>query len=84
MFGHKDLIIIEGYKNNSYPKIEVHRKEVTNDLVYNTAHNKHSFVAIATNEILDIDLFQLDINNIEKIADFIEAQFIKRSSFLNE
>ncbi|MCR3760471.1 molybdopterin-guanine dinucleotide biosynthesis protein B [Clostridium felsineum] len=84
MFGYQDLIIIEGYKNNDYPKIEVYRKEVNSELIYSTAKNKNSFVAIATNEALDINLIQLDINDIEKIAGFIEEKFIKERSFQNE
>lgn len=81
MFGYQDLIIIEGYKNNDYPKIEVHRKEVSNELVYSGVKNKNSFVAIATDEALDIALIQLDINKIDEVTDFIERKFIDGGKF---
>lgn len=78
LFTGVDLIIIEGYKNNNYPKIEVHRKEIDSKLlIEDEKYDKSKFLAIATDEILDVDIQQLNINDVNKIAEFIERKIIK-------
>jgi len=78
LFIDMDLVIIEGYKNNGYPKIEVHRKEIDSKLLYENANvDKTKFLAIATNEKLNLNIEQLDINDVNKIAEFIEDKIIK-------
>ena len=78
LFIDMDLVIIEGYKNNGYPKIEVHRKEIDSKLLYENADvDKTKFLAIATNEKLNLNIEQLDINDVNKIAEFIEDKIIK-------
>lgn len=73
LFQGVDIVIVEGFKNNNYPKIEVHRKEVDTNLLYNDKNfNNASFVAIATNEDLNVDIPVLNINNIDEVGNFIE------------
>ncbi|NRY59501.1 molybdopterin-guanine dinucleotide biosynthesis protein B [Clostridium beijerinckii] len=77
LFIGMDLVIIEGYKNNGYPKIEVHRKEVDSKfLCENENLDKTKFLAVATDEKLNLDIEQLDINDVNKIAEFIEDKVI--------
>lgn len=78
MFGEMDLIIIEGFKNNKYPKIEVHRKDVDSKLLCKDENfDICTFLAVATDEKLNLDIPELDINEVNKIADFIESKIIK-------
>lgn len=78
LFTGVDLIIIEGYKNNNYPKIEVHRKEIDSKLlIEDEKYDKSKFLAIATDEILDVDIEQLHIDDVNGIAEFIERRIIK-------
>ena len=78
LFVGMDLVIIEGYKNNGYPKIEVHRKEIDSSLLCeNTSVDRTKFLAVATNEKLNLNIEQLDINDVNKIAEFIEDKIIK-------
>lgn len=73
LFQGVDIVIVEGFKNNNYPKIEVHRKEVDDKLLYNDKNfNTSSFVAIASNENLTVNIPVLNINDIYEVADFIE------------
>ncbi len=77
LFAGMDLVIIEGYKNNGYPKIEVHRKEVDSKLLCeNERLDRTKFLAVATDEKLNLDIEQLDINDVNKIAEFIEDKVI--------
>lgn len=73
LFDDVDIIFTEGFKQSNYPKIEVHRKEVDENILFNNAiDNKETFIAIATNEHIE-GITNLDINNIGQIVDFIES-----------
>jgi molybdopterin-guanine dinucleotide biosynthesis protein B len=63
-----DLLIVEGYKNEPIPKVEVHRREGHTPLLYPDDPN---VVAVATNEPLDTKLPQLDLDDAEAVARFI-------------
>lgn len=69
-----DLILVEGFKHEAIPKIELHRPSLGKPLLF---RDDPHIIAIAFDEpIADSgDLHCLDINNIPAIADFIE-QFI--------
>lgn len=72
-FDEVDIVFIEGFKNNKYPKIEVHRKEIDCKLLFkDDKSNISTFIAVATDEILDLNIPSIDLNNINVIADFIE------------
>ena len=63
-----DLVIVEGYKTEPIPKIEVHRRECRSPLIHpDDAH----VVAIATDEPLATRLPQLDVNDPQAVAAFI-------------
>jgi molybdopterin-guanine dinucleotide biosynthesis protein B len=63
-----DLVIVEGYKNEPLPKVEVHRRAGHTPLLY---PEDASVVAIATDEPLDTALPQIDLNDAEAVARFI-------------
>ena len=64
-----DLLLVEGFKRESFDKLEVHRLSVGKPLL---APEDPNIVAIAVDEtVADIDRPQLDINDIPGIADFI-------------
>ena len=65
-----DLILIEGFKDEEHPKLEIHRNVNGKPLLY---PNDPNIVAIATDEPLETNLPRLDINDILSIADFIES-----------
>ena len=63
-----DLVIIEGYKAEPVPKVEVHRRAGHTPLLYPEDAN---VVAVATDEPLDTTLPQLDLDDAEAVARFI-------------
>jgi molybdopterin-guanine dinucleotide biosynthesis protein MobB len=68
-----DIVLIEGFKNNAYPKIEVFRSVVRHELLY-TPHN--NYIAIASDQPFDIGIPSFDINNVTGIADLIEDSIL--------
>jgi molybdopterin-guanine dinucleotide biosynthesis protein B len=66
-----DLILVEGFKQESFPKIELHRPSLGKPLLYKTLPG---IIAIATDAPLtdtDIQLVQLNLNQPAEIAEFI-------------
>ena len=67
-----DIILAEGFKQGSAPKIEVHRREVGPPL---SAVRKR--IAIVTDEMLEINTRQFSLSDIKGIADLVEKGFIQ-------
>lgn len=65
-----DIILVEGFKPEAIPKIELHRPSLGNPFIH---AEDNSIIAIASDEDIkpDRDLMKLDINNHESIVDFI-------------
>ncbi|EEY44113.1 molybdopterin-guanine dinucleotide biosynthesis protein B [Vibrio mimicus VM223] len=63
-----DVILVEGCKNIAFPKIELHRAEVGKPWLY--PHDEN-IIAIAADETLETDLPQMNINDLDAIADFV-------------
>ena len=70
-----DLILVEGFKAEQFPKIELHRPSLNKPLLY---PNDPNIIAIASDCALETPdyLTQLDINQPEMIAAFILNQFM--------
>ncbi|MFT6105353.1 MAG: molybdopterin-guanine dinucleotide biosynthesis protein MobB [Paracoccaceae bacterium] len=66
-----DLILIEGYKTGTHPKIEAWRAETKNPLI---APGDPTILAVASDEPLDTDRRLFDLNDTVAIADFILAE----------
>jgi molybdopterin-guanine dinucleotide biosynthesis protein MobB len=63
-----DLILIEGYKRDTHPKIEAHRKETGQPLI---APNDTTIRAVASDEPLDIDRPVFELDDTDTIIEFI-------------
>ena len=65
-----DLILVEGYKHESFPKVEVHRASLGKPLMF---LQDSSFVAIASDSPIEsaAHLTQLDMNKPEDVAAFV-------------
>lgn len=70
-----DLILVEGFKHEAIAKIELHRPSTNKPFLYPEDDN---IIAIASDEAIEHDkkLIQLDLNDINAIADYIQF-FIK-------
>jgi molybdopterin-guanine dinucleotide biosynthesis protein B len=65
-----DLLIVEGFKYSTIPKLEVYRAEVGEPLIHPYDEN---IVAIASDSRVETKLPQLDLNQPGLIADFVLA-----------
>ena len=67
------MVLIEGFKEHSHAKIEVHRSTLGKPLL---ARDDPSIVAVAADSSIILDgATLLDLNNIKEIADFIVHHF---------
>lgn len=71
-----DLILVEGFKAEAFPKIELHRAAINKPLLF---PNDPNIIAIATDTplITANSPIQLDINQPDMIATFILKKFLR-------
>jgi molybdopterin-guanine dinucleotide biosynthesis protein MobB len=79
-FNDVDIVLTEGFKGNTFPKIEVHRRERSQTLLCRGEVNDPTLFAIASDEPLDMDVPVYDINDALGICDFIEEKFLRRKN----
>jgi molybdopterin-guanine dinucleotide biosynthesis protein B len=63
-----DLLLVEGYKREAIPKLEVYRAQVGEPLIH--PHDEN-IVAIATDARIETRLPQFDLNSPVPIAEFV-------------
>lgn len=73
-----DCILVEGFKHEAFPKIELHRSALNHDLIYPHDNN---IIAVATDQDLDTQrpIAQLDINAPQQIAAYIVDFIIEQN-----
>ena len=76
-FTDVDIVLTEGFKKSSMPKIELHRKERSATLLCRGEEFNPTLVAVASDERLELDVPVLDLNDALQVADFIEKSFLK-------
>ena len=69
-----DLILVEGFKHENFPKIELHRAELAHRLMH---LRDKAIIAIVSNTKVDTHLPCLDINKPEQVVDYITHEFMK-------
>ncbi|RKZ70578.1 MAG: molybdopterin-guanine dinucleotide biosynthesis protein B [Gammaproteobacteria bacterium] len=68
-----DLVLVEGFKNKPFPKIEIHRAATGNKLLF---PDDDSVIAVASDGRLDTgDLPLLNLNVTEEVAGYINRWF---------
>ena len=80
-----DILIVEGFKRDQYPKIEVYRRGVSKELL---CLNDPSVIALASDEAARLrirvpgipapDIPILDLNDAEGISSLIEEKFLSK------
>jgi len=71
-----DLILVEGFKAETFPKIELHRPVLNKPTTY---LNDASIIAIASDQTLSLEreITALDLNKPSDIAHFIMHNFLR-------
>jgi molybdopterin-guanine dinucleotide biosynthesis protein MobB len=72
-----DIILVEGYKKNDFPKIEVFRSALGHELL---SKEQDKLFAIASDRPLAVDVPWLDINDARGIVDMVEMRFLKKKA----
>ncbi len=69
-----DIILVEGYKDVYFPKLELHREVLGKPYLYTS---DQSVIALACDSAAppDIQIPVLDINDVEGIAEFLYREF---------
>jgi molybdopterin-guanine dinucleotide biosynthesis protein B len=75
-FQDADIILTEGYKRESKPKIEVFRSQVHDSPL---CKNDNHLVALVSDIPLDLGVPRFELNDIKGLGDFLEQRFLKKS-----
>ncbi|MES9964305.1 MAG: molybdopterin-guanine dinucleotide biosynthesis protein MobB [Candidatus Sedimenticola sp. 20ELBAFRAG] len=77
--GNLDLVLVEGFKHEAFPKIELHRPVVGKPLIF---PEDKDVIAVASDGELaqSTDLPRLNINNIDSIAEFVVNTFLDKTN----
>src|SRR5512134_2027232 len=75
-FADVDIVLTEGFRSSTLPKIEVHRKERSASLLCRGKEHDSMLLAVASDEPLELDVPRLDINDADTVTDFIERKFL--------
>jgi molybdopterin-guanine dinucleotide biosynthesis protein B len=70
-----DIIISEGFKTDTQPKIEVFRKETHRELL---CSEEDKLVAVVTNKPFEVSVPCLDLDDTKGVADLIEDRFLRQ------
>jgi molybdopterin-guanine dinucleotide biosynthesis adapter protein len=79
-FPDVDLILTEGFKKSTLPKIEVHRRAWNPMLLCRGEQHDPNLIAVASDEALQLDVPVLDLNNPSQVADFVENNIINATN----
>jgi molybdopterin-guanine dinucleotide biosynthesis protein MobB len=75
-FADVDIVVTEGFKKSSLPKIEIHRAERSPTLICRGEEYDPTLIAVASNEPLELDVPILNLNDTAAITDFVVSQFL--------
>jgi molybdopterin-guanine dinucleotide biosynthesis protein MobB len=75
--GDLDIVLTEGFKKSSMPKIEVHRRDRSERLLCRDEEHDPQLIAVASDTALQLDVPVYDINDTVGLCDFIEQRFLK-------
>jgi molybdopterin-guanine dinucleotide biosynthesis protein MobB len=71
-----DIVLTEGFKRSTMPKIEVHRRERSKRLLCRGEEYDPSLIAIASDSPLEVDVPLYDINDTQGLCDLIVERFL--------
>lgn len=72
-----DLILIEGFKHEPIPRIEIHRSSVGKPLLY-PDDPQIIAIALTSSEPITPTIPRLDLDNSAEIVEFIEQQILRK------
>ena len=74
--GDVDILLTEGFKRSSMPKIEVHRSECSDALFCRGENYDPTLIAVASDSSLKLDVPVYNINDAVGLCDLISRKFL--------
>jgi molybdopterin-guanine dinucleotide biosynthesis protein len=71
-----DIVLTEGFKRSSLPKIEVHRQQRSSRLLCRDEEHDPTLIAVASDCELRLDVPVYDINDANGLCDLIVSRFL--------
>ena len=71
-----DIVLTEGFKKSTMPKIEVHRRERSERLLCRDEEHDPTLIAVASDSPMEIDVPLYDINDSQGLCDLIVKRFL--------
>jgi molybdopterin-guanine dinucleotide biosynthesis protein MobB len=71
-----DIVLSEGFKKSTMPKIEVHRQEISKTLLCRGEEYDPNLIAIASDSPLKVDVPLYDINDAQGLCDLIVERYL--------
>ncbi len=71
-----DIVLTEGFKKSTMPKIEVHRRERSERLLCRDEEHDPTLIAVASDSPMEIDVPLYDINDSQGLCDLIVERFL--------
>lgn len=75
-FQDVDLVLTEGFKRSAMPKIEVHRRERSQELLCRGENRDEALIAVASDSSLDVDVPLYDINDASGLCNLIVKRYL--------
>jgi len=75
-FREVDLVLTEGFKHSTLPKIEIHRHALEAPMLCRGKTHDPHLVAVASDVTLNLDVPVFDLDDAEAVATFIERTFL--------
>ena len=76
-----DLVLVEGFKRDPFPKLEIYRQANRKPLLH--PDDRHIVAVASDTELPDVKLPVIDLNDIEAIADLLEARAVPIEKAVN-
>jgi molybdopterin-guanine dinucleotide biosynthesis protein B/molybdopterin-guanine dinucleotide biosynthesis protein len=74
--GKVDIVLTEGFKISSLPKIEVHRQELNQPLLSRDESADPTLIGVASDTTIDVDVPLFNLDDIAQLTTFIEERFL--------
>jgi molybdopterin-guanine dinucleotide biosynthesis protein MobB len=71
-----DIVLTEGFKRSTMPKIEVHRQDRSEKLLCRDDEYDPTLIAVASDSSLEVDVPLFDINDAQGLCDLIVKQYL--------
>lgn len=72
-----DIVLVEGFKDDHLPKIEIYRSGYSEELLFMVPQSEDTgIIAVATDIPLDVAVPVLPLDDPEKVCDFIVERFL--------